>query len=153
MGYAVAVDPSGNSYVTGEYAGSSPTSFGGIQIAATGGGAFAVKYNPSGTVQWAKSLSTTGVGNGIATSGASLAYVFVGGFPTSSVFKLNTSDGSVVDTLNFNGFLPDQVMKISVDGSGNVIISGSFIGAVDFDPGAGTSPLVADGSSDGFIAK
>jgi len=153
VGYAVAVDPSGNSYMTGEYSGASPTSFGGIEIAVTGGGTFAVKYDQSGTVQWAKSLSTAGVGNGIATSGSSLVYVFMGGFPTSSVFKLNASDGTVADTWNFNGFLPDQVMKLSVDGSGNVIISGSFMGTVDFDPGGGTSNLVSDGFTDGFIAK
>jgi hypothetical protein len=153
VGYAVAVDPSGNSYMTGEYSGASPTSFGGIQIAATGGGTFAVKYNQAGTIQWAKSLSTIGVGNSIATSGSNFVYVFVGGFPTSSVIKLNTSDGTVADTWDFNTFFQDQVPKISVDGSGNVIISGSFMGTVDFDPGAGTTDLTADGGTDGFVAK
>jgi hypothetical protein len=153
VGYAVAVDPAGNPYMTGEYSGASATSFDGIEIDDTGGGAFAVKYNSGGTVQWATSVSTAGVGNGIATSGLSFVYVFVGAFPTSSVFKLNAADGSVADTWNFTGLMPDQVMKISVDGSGNVIISGSFTGTVDFDPGGPVSNLVADGFTDGFIAK
>lgn len=153
VGYAVAVDPTGNVYVTGEYSGDTPTSFGGIEIDDTGGGAFAVKYDPSGTIQWATSLATTGVGNGIATSGAGVLYVFIGGFPTSSVKKLNTADGSVVSTWDFTGLVPDQGMKLTVDGSGNVIISGWFIGTVDFDPGVGVSNLVGDLGGDGFIAK
>ena len=151
-GYAVAVDPAGNVYMTGEYSGASATFFGGIQIDDTGGGAFVVKYDRDGTVQWAKSVATTGVGNGLATSGSSLVYVFVGGL-TSSVIKLNSSDGSVADTWNFTGLMPDQAMKLSVDGTGNVIVSGGFFGTVDFDPGAGVTNLVADGSTDGFIAK
>ena len=147
VGYAVAVDPSGNAYMTGEYLGGagSATSFGGTQIDNEGGGTFVVKYDSDGTLQWAKSLTEGGVGNSIATSGSDLVYVFVGGFPTSSVYKLNTSDGSVADTWNFNNFLPDQILKVSVDVSGNVIISGSFMTTVDFDPGAGTSNLTADG--------
>jgi hypothetical protein len=152
-GYSVAVDPAGSSYLTGEYSGASPTSFGGIQIDDTGGGAFVVKYAQDGTVQWARSVATTGVGNSIALSGPSIAYVFVGGFPTSSVKKLNTSDGSESDSWDFTGLMPDQAMKLSVDGSGNVVISGSFVGTVDFDPGAGVSNLVGDGGGDGFIAK
>lgn len=153
VGYAVAVDPSGNAYMTGEYSGSSPTSFGGIQIDDTGGGAFLVKYNSGGTVQWAKSLTETGVGTSVTTFGSSLVYVFVGGVPTSAVYKVNTSDGSVADTWSFNTFFQGEIPKISVDGSGNVIISGSFMGTVDFDPGGSVSNLVADGFSDGFVAK
>lgn len=153
VGYAVALDASGNSYMTGEYSGASATSFGGIQIDDTGGGAFLVKYDAGGTVQWAKSLTETGVGNSVALSGTSLIYVFVGGFPSSAVYKVNTSDGSVADTWTFNAFFPDQIPKVSVDGSGNVIISGSFMGTVDFDPGVSASNLVADGFNDGFVAK
>lgn len=153
VGYDVAVDPAGNVYVTGEYSGSSPTSFGSVEIDNTGGGAFAVKYDPSGTVLWATSVSTSGVGYSIATSGSSLAYVFVGGFPGSSVKKLDAANGNEIDSWNFSGLILDPAMEISVDGSGNVVISGGFTGTVDFDPGGGTSNLTGDANGDGFIVK
>jgi len=146
------VDPDGNVYMTGEYSGATATFFGSIEIDDSGGGGFAVKYDRDGTVQWAKSVAVTGVGTGIATSGSSLVYVFVAGLP-SSIIKLNTADGSVVDTWNFSDLFQDGRTRVSVDGSGNVIISGTFFGTVDFDPGGAVSNLVADGPTDGFIAK
>ncbi len=152
-GYAVALDPTGNAYVTGEYGGAAPTSFSGIQIDDDGGGAFAVKYDPSGAVQWATSLATTGAGYGIATSGASLVYVLAGGFPSSSIKKLDATNGNVLDTWVFTSLDFGQEMKLSVDGSGNVIFSGAFATTVDFDPSAGVSELVGDPNGDGFIAK
>ena len=153
VGYDVAVDPAGNAYVTGEYSGASPTSFGSFQIDDTGGGAFVVKYDPDGTVLWATSVSTTGVGNAVATFGSSLVYVFVGGFPTSSVKKLDPANGNELASWDFTGLMFDQSQELSVDGSGDVISSGTFYATVDFDPGPGTSNLVGDANGDGFIVK
>jgi hypothetical protein len=42
---------------------------------------------------------------------------------------------------------------VKVDANGNVYTSGYFSGAVDFDPGAGTSILTSLGNSDMFISK
>lgn len=151
-GYGVAVDASANIYVTGEYGGSTPTSFGGIQIAASGGGAFVVKYDPDGTVLWAKSVTTSAYGIAIATSGASNVYVLVGGVPTE-IKKLDASNGAVLDTWSFPGLSPDPDMHITADASGNVVFSGTFFNTVDFDPGAGVSNLVGDVNGDGFIAR
>jgi hypothetical protein len=48
----------------------------------------------------------------------------------------------------------DIGLSITVDGLGNVYTSGVFRGdTVDFDPGAGTSNLIASGLSDIFISK
>jgi hypothetical protein len=44
--------------------------------------------------------------------------------------------------------------KTAVDGGGNVYITGSFTGTVDFDPGVGTMNLISvSGSDDIFISK
>ncbi len=152
-GYGVAVDPSGNVYMTGEYGGAAPTSFSGITIAASGGGTFAVKYDSLGAIQWATSLASFEAGFGIATSGSSLVYV-VGGGASSSIRMLNAATGAVLDTWSFAGLVQYPDMKISVDGAGNVIFSGFFYtGTVDFDPGPGTSNLTPDVNGDGFMAK
>jgi hypothetical protein len=47
----------------------------------------------------------------------------------------------------------DQGAGIDVDGQGNVYVSGSFQGAVDFDPGLGERVLTSAGVNDLFIAK
>ncbi len=42
---------------------------------------------------------------------------------------------------------------VVVDGAGNTYITGSFSGAVDFDPGAGTTTLTSAGSADVYVLK
>src|SRR5262249_3259558 len=41
--------------------------------------------------------------------------------------------------------------SIAMDGSGNILVGGSYVGPVDFDPGAGTTIL--PGSYGGFVTK
>jgi len=43
--------------------------------------------------------------------------------------------------------------SVTIDGSGNVYITGEFSGTVDFDPGLGIFNLTSNGSSDIFIQK
>lgn len=45
------------------------------------------------------------------------------------------------------------VNNIRVDNSGNIYVTGSFLGTVDFDPGVGQENLVSAGGNDIFISK
>ncbi|MBM4085222.1 MAG: hypothetical protein FJ272_10570, partial [Planctomycetes bacterium] len=42
---------------------------------------------------------------------------------------------------------------VAVDSAGNVIVTGYFVGAVDFDPGPGAAMLTSSGVVDQFLAK
>ncbi|MFO0951839.1 MAG: hypothetical protein U0835_11950 [Isosphaeraceae bacterium] len=53
----------------------------------------------------------------------------------------------------FNWASVAEGAAIVVDGSGNVIVAGTFTGTVNFDPNAGNTSLSAPGRNDAFIAK
>jgi uncharacterized delta-60 repeat protein len=121
IGYGIAVDTTGNVYVTGQ-ANTSTASY-----------AFIAKYDTSGTIQWQRKLDTASqpdIGYGIAVDGnanvyitgqantANAADVFIAKYDTSGVIQwqrsLNTASVSA----------PDMGRGIAVDGSGNVYVTG-----------------------------
>jgi hypothetical protein len=62
--------------------------------------------------------------------------------------------GNYLWAFRLGGIGNNEVMAVTCDDSSNVYITGSFSGTADFDPGAGTSNLVAAGSALSiFIAK
>jgi hypothetical protein len=81
-------------------------------------------------------LSTTGNGDEdvfIAKYDASGAYQWA--------FKIGSSSNNEIGN------------DITVDGVGNVLVTGEFDGTVDFDPGPGTANLSSAGADDAFVAK
>ena len=168
-GYAIAVDSSGNSYVTGYFSGTA--AFGQTDLSSIGGvlpDVFITKLGSSGNVIWAKSLGGTGYdeGWGIAVDNAGDVYV-TGIFNTSSpsdqiffnpgntpvftgasgndsqdifVLKLSGSDGSYLWAKAMGGNNADWGYGIVVDNIGGVYITGYFQGAASFDP-EGLDPL------------
>lgn len=61
--------------------------------------------------------------------------------------------GELIWARSFGSDVDDEGWGIFVDSSGNVYTTGYFQNTVDFDPGAGTSNLTSNGSSDIFISK
>ena len=47
----------------------------------------------------------------------------------------------------------DTATSVAPDSAGNLFVSGTFKGTVDFDPGTGTTSLVSTGNDDGYLAK
>jgi hypothetical protein len=136
-GYGIAVDGSGNVYVTGE----SYATWGSPVRAYAGNlDGFAAKLDSTGSLVWNTFLGGSGsdTGNGIAVDGSGNAYVTgfsnaTWGTPVAGreytsgndayAAKLNSSGG-----LTWNAFLggsgSDSGAGIAVDGSGNVYVAG-----------------------------
>ncbi len=143
---AIAVDGSGNAYLTG-FLKSSTATFGGVTVQSSGADAFAVKLNNAdGSVAWAKSLGSSGeeYGNGIGLDGNGNVYI-AGSFTSSTwnlgsatltkndtgsadvfTLKLNSTDGGLTWAKSFGGSNFESAYGIAVDGSGNSYLTGEF---------------------------
>jgi hypothetical protein len=161
QGRGIAVDGSGNAYVTG-FTGSTnfPTTLGAFQTSYGGNGdAFVTKLNPAGSAPLVYSTylggSNEDVGGGIAVDSSGNAYVTgytfstnfpttpnafqptSGGGPDAFVTKLNP-DGSATpgysSYLGGSGF--DRAFGIAVDSFGNAYVTGDTSGSFPTTPGA-----------------
>ncbi|MCK6692054.1 MAG: T9SS type A sorting domain-containing protein [Thermoanaerobaculia bacterium] len=63
------------------------------------------------------------------------------------------SGGGLLWAKKIGGTSDDYANALRVDSAGNVYITGSFQGSVDFDPNAGTAFMSSNGLDDIFIAK
>ena len=68
----------------------------------------------------------------------------------SMVGAWSSGDGAVAV---FGGTSSEYVVSMAVDSSGNVYTTGYFAGTGDFDPGAGTTNLTSNGSTDVYVSK
>ena len=174
IGRGIAVDGSGNSYVTGLFEISATFGPGEAnQTTLSGSGSFVAKYNPSGALIWAKSASSS-IGRGIAVDGSGNSNV-TGVFFESVTFGPGEVNQTIlsgsganfeifVAKYNPNGVLVwaksaggssfDQGLGIAVDGSGNSYVTGSFEGSATFGLGeANQTTLSGVAGALIFVAK
>ncbi len=187
VGRSISIDSSGNVYATGSYA-SNPvtifnadgTTFG--TLANTGSNAtFIVKYNTSGTAQWATRVAGGGsgcVGYSIYVDSSGNVYA-TGFYSLGSITIFNAGGGTFGTLTNNSGGQDAFIVKyntsgiaqwatkvadeggdlgngISVDSSGNVYVTGqyAFSPVTIFNAGGGIFGTLANsGSNDAFIVK
>ncbi len=171
VGNAIAVDGSGNVYVTGDFFGTGANSVdfdpgSGTALlnspSASTAGAFLAKYDAAGAYQWAfklgcatnanhgQGVSADTYGNCYVTGQFSCTADFDPGSGTANltpsswdifVAKYNSA-GSYQWAFNIGGSSMDKGYAIALDPSANYIyITGDIIGSVDADPGPGTANL------------
>ena len=144
FGFGVAVDGSGNVYVTGLTGGAldGNTNAGGPDI-------FLVKYDSAGKKQWTRQLGTSDydAGHGVAVDGSGNVYVtgFTGGGLDGNTNAGNwdiflvkyDSAGTKQWTRQLGTITYDYGYGVAVDGSGNVYVTGFTFGGLDGNTNAG----------------
>ncbi len=162
--YGVAADGSGNIAVTGTFQGS--TTFGATTLTSAGGSdAFVARYDALGNPVWARSAggagSESGSGVAIDKSGNVVVTGYFGGTATFGGTTLTSAGaydvfvarynaaGTVLWARSAGGPIDDDTGNaVAVDGSGNVVVTGSFGGTATF----GGTTLTSAGTADVFVA-
>jgi sugar lactone lactonase YvrE len=142
---------------------------------------FVTKYNTSGTIQWGARIAGTGSEEGVGVSVDGSGNVYVTGRYDSNPVTLYNSDGSAFATTlansgNYDCFVAkyntsgsvqwgariagtggDRGYAISVDGSGNLYVTGSYgsnpLTLYNSDGSEFATTLPYSGSIDCFVAK
>jgi hypothetical protein len=165
-GNGIGVDASGNVLVTGFFYGT--VNFGGGPLASAGSyDVFVAKFSgASGAHLWSKRFGdySDDAGLGIAVDGSGNVLVtgyFYGNVDFGSgplpngggddifVAKYSGVDGNPLWSKRFGGSSDDTGASVAADGSGNVLLTGSFNSIVDF----GGEILTSAGWEDIFVLK
>jgi hypothetical protein len=171
-GYGIAVDSSGNAYVTGYTASSDFPAVSALQPAIGGShDVFVAKLNAAGdALVYSTYLGGSGYdeGHGIAVDSSGNAYVTgytqSSDFPTASalqpafggnydafVTKLNAAGSALVYSTYLGGSAADGGNGIAVDSSGNAYVTG-YTASSDFPTASALQPALA-AYEDAFVAK
>jgi hypothetical protein len=160
-GRGVALDASGNVYITGDFLYS--VDLGGGKVTVAGSGIFVASYTSAGQHRWSKTFGGSGWDSGRDVAVDSSGNVYItgdfegtmdpgGGSLTASskdIFIASfASSGQHRWSKRFGGSGEDQGNSVEVDVSGNVYLTGRFQGSADF----GSGPLTSAGGADIFVA-
>jgi hypothetical protein len=162
---AIAIDASGNIFITGYFRGT--VSFGGGGLTASVSSGFLAKYSPAGAHLWSRRLSSgssADMGNAIAVDGSGNVIVGstlygtsdYGGGPLTTaggqdiVLVKYSATGGYLWARRIGGANYEAVISLAADQTtGEIVAVGDFNGSTDF--GAGT--ITTAGSYDVFVAK
>jgi hypothetical protein len=160
--YGVAADGAGNVVLAGSFTDS--TDFGGGLLVGDYTEAFVAKFDPSGAHLWSRSFgaSFSDVASGVALDGSDNVVLagyfnytvdFGGGGLVSAgnadVFLAKyTPAGAHMWSQRFGGLSTDNAYDVAVDGSDNILLTGTFMGTADFGGGG----MVSAGYQDVFVA-
>jgi hypothetical protein len=181
--FSIGLDNQGNLYATGYFNNTCDMDPGTAQlnITSTGGpDVFIIKLDVSGNFVFARTIgNSTGSPStgGIGCNGYSLiinnGFLIISGIfdgstdfdPNGNTFNLTSNgqrdcfilkldlNGNFIFAKSFGGSGNDYAYSISSDQIGNIIVGGTFINTVDFDPSSNVSSFTSNGSNDGFILK
>jgi hypothetical protein len=177
-GYSIAVDASGNAYVTGWTSSTNfPTTPGAFQTTYGGGDfngdAFVTKLNPTGSALVYSTYlggNSNDVGHDIAVDASGNAYIagftsstnfpttlgafqttYGGGIVNAFVTKLNPT-GSALAYSTYLGTSENYGYGIAVDASGNAYVAG-LTSSTNFPTTLGTFQTTNGGGRDAFVTK
>ena len=185
IGYGITSDSSGNIYITGSYTSNPLTiynsdgSFFGTLANAGSNDVLVVKYNTTGTAQWATRLGGVGNDQGYRITSDSSGNIYISGVYTSNPLTVYNSDGSTFGTLanagsndilvvkynttgtaqwatRLGGVGNDQGWGITSDSSGNIYVTGTYASnplTIYNSDGSTFGTLAAVGGSDVYVAK
>ena len=178
--FGLDVDAAGNSYVSGYFFGTADMDPGsGVEelIAVGGADVFIVKINADGTLGWARQIGDVGneVGYSLVLDDAgniTLAGVFEGtvdmdpGTGTTQLTSVGYSDmfvskldpaGDLIWARQLSPTTPgnghEEELEHTIDGDGNLLVTGWFTAGFDFDPGPAVLELNTTGNTDLFVLK
>ena len=154
-GWGIAVDGSGNVYVTGSSSAAwscSPASCT-LRAYTSGYDSFAAKFNSSGSLIWNAFQGGDGSdGYDVAVDGSGNIYL-AGDSEDAFVTKMDPSGNLLWNTFVYGSGYGTAFRSIAVDGSGNVYVAGESTGTW----GCSTNPCTlrgyAGGRQDAFAAK
>ena len=173
-GQSLALDASGNIYLTGFFQGTADFDPDAGSFPLTSAGErdiFLTKLTPNGALLWAKRMGGIGADRGQSITVDPWGHVYSTGFfsdtvdfdPGAGVTFLESKGGRDVYLQKFDAegnFIwakcvggPEEDFGLSVtsDPMGNIYSTGYFEGIADFDPNAGTNILTSNGNRDIYI--
>jgi hypothetical protein len=174
----IALDPSGNIYLTGIFFGACDFDPGvGVYnlISAGSDDLFICKLDAGGNFVWAKAIggATDDISLAIALDASNNVYT-TGYFdsgptdfdPGAGVYTLTAqggnedifiskldANGNFVWAKQMGGAVNDYAYSLGLDPGGNVYTTGNFAGTSDFDPGVGVYNLTSAGYRDIYVSK
>ncbi len=175
-GKSMALDVSGNLYLTGKFWDVADFDPGAGTHNLTSAGAddtFLLKLDAAGNFSWVKQFGGTGYEYGWALDISPAGNIYIcGNFqetvdfdPGAGVFELTSAgmddvfvlkldlSGNLIWVKGVGGVNPDGSYYLTVDDLEQVYVTGSYSSTVDFDPGPGVTELPLTGANSAFVLK